>query len=159
MDNNFIIKDDNCVFRIICDDKIDEPTKTIVFGDDESRLEVTTFEGTNQIKSIECIYIDTIENERYYLRDYKEIDNIRKFPDISINYNEEDDNTLILNLFENYLDIILNECLDATHCYIDGRVEYYYDENMSLLYIKVKDLTNEEYQYFQSLQRSAGISK
>lgn len=159
MDNNFIIKDADCVFRIICNDKIDEPTETIVFGDDECRLEVTTFEGSNQIKSIECIYIDTIENERYYLRDYKEIDNIRKFPDISINYNEEDDNILILNLFENYLDIILNECLDATHCYIDDRVEYYYDENMRLLYIKVKNLTNEEYQYFQNLQHTSGILK
>ena len=47
--------------------------------------------------------------------------------------------------------ILLGEYLEATRYYADGRVEYYYDEDMRLLYIKVKGLTTEEYQFFRNL--------
>lgn len=148
MDGNFTIKDDDCVFRIVCN-TLDEPTETIVYDDGEIQVEITTYEGSCLVHSIECIYAESVEIERYYLRDYTEIEDIKKFPDISIN--TDADFYICFNLFESYLDIIMNECIEATHYYADGRLEYYYDENMTLLYIKVKDLTEEEYRYFRNL--------
>ena len=143
----FIINDD-CVFRIVCN-TMDDPTQTTVYDDGEIRMEITTYEGSCLVKYIECIYADSVEIERFYLRDYTEIEGIRKFPDIS--YIDDEDRLVYLNLEENRLDILMSECLEATHYYADGRVEYYYDENVRLLYIKVKNLTDEEYRYFQSI--------
>ncbi len=149
MEQNFTVKDDDCVFRILCN-TMDEPTDTTVFDDGEIHIEVTTYEGSCLIQSITCIYAESVEIERYYLHDYTEIEEIKKLPDISFLYNE-DDILLYLNLLETSLDIMLSECIEAAYYYADGRVEYYYDENMRLLYIKVKNLTAEEYQYFQNL--------
>ena len=146
----FPIKDPDCVFRIVCN-TMDEPTDTTVFNDGYSRLDITTYEGSNLIHSIECIYVDDVEECKYYLRDYSEIEGIKRLPDLGYCYHEDDDRILILNLDGAQLDIMLSECLKATYYYADGRVEYYYDEQMRLLYIKVKNLSAEEYRYFKRI--------
>ena len=145
----FII-DDDCVFRIVCN-TMAGPTDTMVYNDGEIHLEFSRYEGSNLVKYIECIYAECVEIEDYYLPDYTEIEDVRKVPDISLNDEDREGFLVYLNLMENQLDILINEYLLATCYYADGRVEYYYDDDLRLLYIKVKNLTPEEYQYFSNI--------
>ena len=159
MENKLIINNDDFVFKLVCKDK-NKLTETIVFGDENNRLEVNVYNGSYQISSMECIYLDNIVVDKYYLPDYTQINGIKEFHDISCYYEEDSFRDFELNLNNNnQLDILLNENLDPTHYYVDGRIEYYYDDNMLLLYVKIKDLTPEEYNYFKNIHSSLNITK
>ena len=54
----------------------------------------------------------------------------------------------LVNIIRNELDIVLQGSVDDAYSYCkEGRVEYYYDKEDNLLYIKVVDLTEAEYEY------------
>lgn len=142
--------DDDCDFRIVCN-TMDGPTDTMVYNDGEICLEISRYEGSNQVKYIKCIYAECVEIEEYHLPDYTEIEGVRKVPDISVRDEDREGFLVYLNLMENQLDILIHEYLFATHYYADGRVEYYFDDDLRLLYIKVKNLTAEEHRYFANI--------
>ena len=54
----------------------------------------------------------------------------------------------LVNIIRNELDIVLQGSVDDAYAYCkEDRVEYYYDKEDNLLYIKVVDLTEAEYEY------------
>ena len=75
MENKLIINNDDYVFKLVCKDK-NKLTETTVFGDENNRLEVNVYNGSYQISSMECIYLDNIAVDKYYLPDYTQINGI-----------------------------------------------------------------------------------
>ena len=155
---NFIIDHSDYVFRIICGDQT-RPTNTLVFGDSDNWLEVNTFNDSHEISSIDCMYTNNIVNEEYLLYDYTKIPDIKNYYSVCSYYEEDTAEDFTINLHKDELDIMLNRFLDPSYYYVDGRIQYYYDDDLLLLYIKVVDLTEEEYNYFYNLYLSESISK
>lgn len=59
---------------------------------------------------------------------------------------------LIFN--EKELDIIIDQSEEIFECYKEERVEYYINENNSLAYIRIRNLTPEEYSILQSQKKN-----
>ena len=131
----------------------------IKFGDKNNLLELSRFNDSNRISSIECIYANDILNEYFILPDIRNTRNLKKAP-FAVSYHKENDNNgFILNFNKNELDIIFNKDLQVCYYYISDRIEYYYDDDFNLLFIKVNNLSEDEYNYFRNMTKSSNIIK
>lgn len=131
----------------------------IKFGDKNNLLELSRYNDSNRISSIECIYANDILNENFILPDIRNTQNLKKAP-FAVSYNKENgNNSFILNFNKNELDIIFNKDLQVYYYYISDRIEYYYDDDFNLLFIKVNNLSEEEYNYFLNMSKSSNIIK
>ena len=149
MENKLIINNDDYVFKLVCKDK-NKLTETIVFGDENNRLEVNVYNGSYQISSMECIYLDNIVVDKYYLPDYTQINGIKEFHDISCYYEEDSFRDFELNLNNNQLDILLNEFLSngnyliiVTSMDAHDRLEFILDELLYRFYEPIKEYKNQ----------------
>lgn len=158
MDNKLIINDSDCVFSVL-GTKSGDATRTVVFGDDANRLELNITLKDNFISSIDCIYLKDIMNEKISLLDIRNTDTIGEFVEASSYYKQKDVSGFIVNFNRDELDIILSDSLTPTLYFADGRVEYYYDKNLDLIYIKIIDLSEDEYEYFKSLSETKKVGK
>lgn len=136
-----------------------EATRSVVFGDEDNRLEMSISQDSDIITSIDCVYVKNILNESIVLPDVRSDESIREYKEPSSYYNQKDVSGFVVNFNRDELDIILSESLKPMLFYIDDRIEYYYDENLDLIYIKVTNLTEEEYEYFKELKTSVNKTK
>lgn len=157
MDNKLIINNDY-IFSILANNT-GEDTRTIVFGDSNNRLELTIGLTSDLIQSIDCIYVENILNELMTLDDYRTNNDIREYKEVSSYYEQHEVSEFIVNFNKDELDIILSKKLQPALYYADGRVEYYYDDNLDLIYVKVIKLTEDELEYFNNLSSNLTISK
>ena len=146
----FAVDVNDLVFRI----EADEPagsTSTTTLGDDDTCIEIQISSFTTVISNIECVYLGKVFSEpNLWLPD------IRSNPDLEMRYFPSCGNDCgygerlpcLVNVVRNELDIVLKGSVDEVCSYHkDDRVEYYYSEDGDLLYIKVRDLTDEEYEF------------
>ena len=66
-------------------------------------------------------------------------------------FQKDDYHGFLLNLQsrEKELDIVIEPQITTHYYYKEGRVEYYYSDDWELLYIKVVDLTDDEYTFLK----------
>lgn len=146
MKDKFIVNDDN-VFRIDAGAP-DGSTSTLVLGDNNSNLEITIDPFTSVISSIESVYAESIMNENLFLPSYKDNDlEKRYFP--SFYCEDEEKLSFVLNYNKDEFVIILSDNLEPASYFEDGRVEYYYNADDVLIFIRVNSLTNEEFEFFE----------
>jgi hypothetical protein len=152
MKNDLIISEDK-IFRI--EGVIPKnPTSYIAIGDDNNNLEITFDSSTLKIASIESSYVDNILNENLYLPSYKEDKRISRCVAPTFSYDEEFPPTYVLNYNREELDILINDNLEPSYYYLDGRVEYYYDDEFNLTFVRVNSLKEEEYDFFEKIYSS-----
>ena len=147
----FAVNSDDLVFRIETDEPAEASTSTTTLGDADTCIEITMCCFTATIASIECVYLGKVYSEpNLWLPDF------RSNPDLERNYLPSCCNDCgygerlpcLVNVVRNELDIVLNGSItDVYSYYKEDRVEYYYNAEGDLIYIKVLDLTDEEYEF------------
>ncbi|MBQ6799363.1 MAG: hypothetical protein IJP11_09015 [Oscillospiraceae bacterium] len=146
----FAVDVNDLVFRI----EADEPagsTSTTTLGDDDTCIEIQISPFTTVISNIECVYLGKVFSEpNLWLPDIRSNPDLemRHFPSCGNDCGYGERLPCLVNVVRNELDIVLKGSVDEVCSYHkDGRVEYYYSEDDDLLYIKVRDLTDEEYEF------------
>lgn len=161
MSNNFLINSDDKIFKIQANDN-DTYCSTYRYGDDSNCLEIVAADNTRYIQFINCMYLDKIHFEKLSLPGYTDLDGI-ELVDNPLLYHKSDVDDYVSNfeiiLNNNELGIILMPDYDPCFYYIDGRVEYYYDDCMSLTYIKVVNLSEVECNYFKNFVKEDSLVK
>lgn len=144
----FAINEHDCVFRIQTDSKCADYYSCFSFGNSDTLVEVTEEDGC--ILDIECIYLDRIYSAPAFL-----FPDIRSKPELKPTFyiwspsgEEGIRMPCFLNVTCQEFDIVFSSQVGNVQTYYkDGRVEYYYGASLNLLYIKVVDLTEEEFNY------------
>lgn len=159
MKQNFLVNNDDRVFQIYASSS-DDRSESYVFGDQNNNLEFVVADGL--IHYIESLYIDRVYSDNINLQDIRtneDLDDLSGpffFRDLSKPYKKTN---FILNLVQNNLEIIISDNVEPYYCYIDDRVEYYYDEYRELIYIKVVNLNEYEYEFFKSYVKEDSLVK
>jgi hypothetical protein len=143
----FAVNENDCVFRIETGRRIGGWGSGIAcFGDNNTLIEIRESGGT--IIDIECIYLSpTLHESNLFLPDYRsdpELEETNYFycPD----YQYEVRHLCLVNVVRDKMEIILSEKLDNIRFYhTDGRLEHYCNDQQEVVFIRVSDLTEEEY--------------
>lgn len=144
----FAINEHDCIFRIETDNKCVDYYSCFHFGNSDTLVEVTEEDGS--ILDIECIYLDRICSAPAF-----PFPDIRSKPELNRTFyiwtpsgEEGIRMPCRLHLTRQEFDIAFSRQVSNVESYYkDGRVEYYYGRSLNLLYIKVVDLTEEEFNY------------
>ena len=125
----------------------------LTYGGPNTCIEFRVDNDTANIFDIQCIYLGDILQETFFripdIRSNPELEKM-KYPKC---YESDDEHKLpcIVNVTRDEMQLIFRgNSFDVYYYYADGRVEFYYDEDMKLLHIKVTDLTEEEYNFLKS---------
>lgn len=145
--SRFAVNEDDCVFRIVTGRHSEYGSSGIAcFGDENTLIEIRESGGT--IIDIECIYLEpTLHEPNLFLPDYRsdpELQETESFycPD----YEYEKRQLCLVNVVRDRMEIVLSEKLESVCRYrVEGRVEYYCDEEGDVVVIRVSDLTEEEF--------------
>ena len=141
--------DDDLMFRIKTDLE-DRWLTWVDFGDDDTLMEVH-YSDEGHLLRIDCIYLGPVGNDpNLRLSDCRSDPDLFQFPPTHIGGPEGKYGCLTpcsKNLTRQEFVIIFGDNPDKVdHYQKDGRVEYYYSTVGYLQYIKVVDLTDEEYE-------------
>jgi len=145
--SRFAVNENDCVFRI------ERGQRGIVgyngigcFGNIDTLIEIR--ESGGEIINIECIYLEaTLHEPSLFLPDYRydpELEETKFFycPD----YEYEKRHPCVVNVVQDRMEIIFGENLDDISFYrVEGRVEYYCNDQFDVVLIRIADLTEEEY--------------
>ena len=142
----FAVNENDCVFRIETGRCNFGPWSGIAcFGDSDTLIEIRESGGT--IIDIECIYLrPTLHEPNLFLPDYRsdpELEETNYFycPD----YQYEVRHLCLVNVVQDKMEIILSEKLDEISCYhVEGRVEYYCNDQQEVVLIRISDLSENE---------------
>ena len=142
----FAVNENDCVFRIETGRRNFGPWSGIAcFGDSNTLIEIRESGGT--IIDIECIYLrPTLHEPNLFLPDYRsdsELEETEYFycPD----YQYEVRHLCLVNVVQDKMEIILSEKLDEISCYhVEGRVEYYCNDQQEVVLIRISDLSENE---------------
>jgi hypothetical protein len=143
----FAVNENDCVFRIEAGRRNFGPWSGIAcFGDSDTLIEIRESGGT--IIDIECIYLEpTLHEPNLFLPDYRNDSDLEETeyfycPD----YEYATRHPCVVNVVRDRMEIILSENLDHTSCYhVEGRVEYYCNDQQEVVFIRISDLTEQEY--------------
>jgi len=116
------------------------------FGDEDTLVEIRESGGT--IMDIECIYlVPTLREANLFLPDYRCDEELTETEDyLCPGYSWGSMQSCVVNVAGNRMEIVFNTKIDKVCAYcLDGRVEYYCDDCGELVFIRVSDLTDEEY--------------
>ena len=86
-----------------------------------------------------------------HLPNFKEDKSIAKILYPNFSYDKDNPPTYILNYNRDEVDIVISDNLDALYYCLDDRIEYYFDENFHLIFIRVNSITEEEYEFFKKM--------
>lgn len=115
-------------------------------------LYIETDLHTGSIVRMNC-EVRTIMIAPFYLPDIRNRDDLKLFHGAFLfgSFHDDDYPGFLLNLQsrKKELDIIIDPKITTHYYYIEGRVEYYYSDCWELLYIKVVDLTDDEYRFLK----------
>ena len=144
----FAVNDADCFFRIETGYEC-KGYFCLSYGDSDTLIEMTIEHSSARIITIECIYLGEVLHEpRLKLPDFRSNPNL-------ISYNEAvcyDDFSrsqypCMVNLIDDELNLIFSGTCEPKFYYVHDRVEYYYNKEFDLAYIKVGDLTADELAY------------
>ena len=144
----FTVKDQDCVFRIVTGREYGR-SRCLPFGNPDTLIEMTLDRDTDKIIDIECIYLGGVFHEpALKLPDRRSNPEVRAYHTACC-YEDTPRSRLpcMVNLTRDELTLIFSSDPEAKLCVADERVEYYYSDKFDLLYIKVVDLTAEEYAF------------
>ena len=152
--NKDILFGGSSVFLIINEYK-DYSSTLVRYGDKNSILEIEVYDFLGRIKTIDCAYVDDLtesvinfpeNNNLKLINQSMFIESVKstKYKPFKINFNR------------NEMDIIISKNTNIQSYYKNSRIEYYYDENEYLCYIRVKDLTLDEYKFLKKEQEIPG---
>ena len=151
MDEKFKINTDDTIFTINANN-IPLESSTYRYGNEDNSLEIVATNSSKCIQYIGCMYIDEVYSDSIILPGYKECEGI-ELAQYEYMFHTSDRNDFVsdftLNLNDRELDIVFSNNCYPCYYYLDDRLEYYFDEFKNLIYIKVVDLTEEEYNYFK----------
>ena len=118
------------------------------FGSPNTLIEMTLDNFTNKIMEIECLYLGEVFHEPAVKSPYFG-SKPRLIGDVPECYEDKTGYRLpcVVNLTRNELTLIFASNLEPKLYFADERAEYYYSDELDLLYIKVVDLTAEEYAF------------
>ena len=149
----FAVDMNDLVFRI----EIDEPagsTSTLTLGDADTCIEIQICPFTTIISNIEWVYLGKVYREpNLWLPDIRSNPDLEKeyFPSCGNDCGFGERLPCLVNVVRSELDIVIKGTVDDVHSYYkEDRVEYYYNEDGDLLYFKVLDLTDKEYEFLSS---------
>ena len=144
--------DDDLIFRIKTDHETAQwPCTWENFGDDYTQMEVYSSNDGHLLK-IDCIYLGPVgDDPNLRLPDCRSDPDLLYFPTKCIHPPHGEYGCLTpcsTNLIRQEFVILFEGNPDIVDYYHkDGRVEYYYSMVGDLQYIKVVDLTDEEYEF------------
>jgi len=145
----FSVDVDDLLFKIETNQPAGGSTSTTTLGDADTCIEIQICPFTTIISNIECVYLGEVFSEPN-LR----LPDIRSHPDLEKEYFPSCGNDCgfgerlpcLVNVVRSELDIVLKGSVNDVHSYYkEDRVEYYYNTDGDLLYIKVLDLTEREF--------------
>lgn len=161
---NFVMNCVDQIFRIKTKhlDDGDEWNECLRLRSEEGQLEISV-NTAGYIRYIDCFLVRTIDYEMFLDSDIPDCrtmdeDDLPESDGIGLSYKQLEDMrfhrcTFTLNFAKN--DFLIWICSgrsmqEIPSSYVkDGRIEYYYDENCNLMYIKVVDLTEQECYYLK----------
>lgn len=158
MKNDLVIDDEYFAFRIYNNYK-SSVKDSITLRDNGNILDICKDVNTGNIIYIEATIIESIYNDKIYLPDIRSDNDLILFPKAISNYNDERIPHFMINYDCDELSIIFSSNINPYYYYVDNRTEYYYDENLNLLYVKVINLTEEECKFLSSFNSSVSIFK
>lgn len=142
----FTVKDPDFVFRIKRDIAYGR-SRCLRFGNPHTLIEMTLDWDTDKIVEIECLYLGGVFHEpALKLPDRRSNPEIRAYHTACC-YEDTPKSRLpcMVNLTRDELALIFSSNCEPKFCVADERVEYYYSGEFDLLYIKVVDLTDDEF--------------
>lgn len=147
--SRFAVNENDCVFRIETRRRgSGERWESGIgsFGDEDTLIEIR--ESGGAILDIECIYLNpTLHEPNLFLPDYRsdpELGDPYIFccPDYEYGIRMP----CVVNVVRDKMEIIFSENLDdVSCCHVEGRVEYYCTSTSDVVFIRISDLTEEEY--------------
>jgi hypothetical protein len=144
----FAVNEDDTIFRIQTDQVGKAPYSGFAVSGKGTLVEFST-DSWGRVTRIECIYMGEVLHEPTLaatLPDIRTDKRISRVACITCSFGEECG--CVVNVIPRELNIIFSADLDDIGNYFkDGRVEYYYNNEFELQYIKVLDLTDEEYAF------------
>ena len=143
----FAVNDNDCVFRIETGlHSINGTSSIACFGNNGTLIEIRESGGT--IIDIECIYLkSTLHEPNLFLPDYRNHSELAETacfycPD----YQYAVRHLCLVNVVQDKMEIILSENLDDVCCYhVEGRVEYYCNNQQEVVFIRIVDLSEYEF--------------
>ena len=147
----FAINDNDCIFRIETGLRdISRFGGIASFGDMDTLIEIR--ESCGMIVDIECIYLSpTLHEPNLFLPDYRcnpELEETEFFncPD----YEYEVRHPCVVNVVRDRMEMIFSEDLDSiTRYHVEGRVEYYCNDQGDVGLIRISDLSEQEYNFLR----------
>ena len=146
--SRFAVNENDCVFRIETHRLGLWDSGIACFGDSNTLIEIRESGGT--IIDIECIYLEpTLHEPNLFLPDYRNDPDLQEteyFYCPEYEYEYETRHPCVVNVVRDKMEIIFSESLDNI-CYyhVEGRVEYYCDNENDIVMMRVSDLTEDEY--------------
>ncbi len=145
--SRFAVNENDCVFRIETGRRCGVWGSGIAcFGDSDTLIEIRESGGT--IIDIECIYLEpTLHESNLFLPDYRSDPNLEEAeyfycPD----YEYETRHPCVVNVVRDRMEIILSENLDnISYYHVEGRVEYYCNDQQEVVFIRISDLSESEF--------------
>ena len=145
----FAIKENSCAFRIetglYCHEWYSE---TASFGDRDTMIEIKESHG--DIIDIRCLYLKpTLREPNLILPDYRCDTHLKRTDEACCYaYISAETNPCVVNLVRDKIEIILREDLEDI-CYYckDGRVEFYGNKTNDVVFFRIADLTEAEYDF------------
>ena len=141
----FAVNYADCVFRI----ETGHPCSgyyCLSYGNSDTQIEMTIEPDRYRIITIECIYLGEVLHEpRLKLPDRRSNPNLSSFYK-AVCYDDFSrfKHPCAVNLIEDELCLIFSSTCEPAIYSVHDRVEYYYNKEFDLIYIKVVDLTPDE---------------
>lgn len=140
---------------------VNVPTITCQFGNTQNDyLEITTSKLGGFIISINCQRQNNMIEMNMNFPEPEDIYkayNVAYYPKSYNNHDIQDCGPFQLVFNEKELDILFSSNVDAVRCYKNDRVEYYLDESNNLLYIRIRNLTLDEYNVLKSQKKKVSV--
>ena len=144
----FAVNYADCVFRIETGYEC-SGYFCLSYGNSDTLIEMTVEPSSARIIAIECIYLGEVLHEpRLKLPDHRSNPNLRSYNE-AVCYDDFSRSTYpcVVNLIGDELSLIFSSTCEPMFYYVHDRVEYYYNKDFDLVYIKVVDLTAGELAY------------
>lgn len=150
---------DDSIVRIINDNSEDRTT-LLSFGDATNYLDIEFSSDYGTIQSLECIFQDNMTNLDLHLPGPESLKET-EYAYILLDDDDDEENmgTFQLNVGDHELDILFSSNTNVYQFSKNDCVEYYYDDEYKLLYIKILNLSDDDYQYLLSQCNKKKINK
>ena len=145
--SRFAVDENDCVFRIETGRRGFAAWGGIAyFGDSNTLIEIRESGGT--IIDIECIYLEPkLHEPNLFLPDYRNDSALEETESFYCpGYQYEVRHLCLVNVVRDRMEIILGENVDDICCYhVEGRVEYYCNDQQEVVLIRITDLSEYEF--------------